>query len=712
MKAVANEHIKNRYVTIDVLRAVAVITMIAAHTIAFFSTRDNRLLNAIQFFGDTVSFPTFLFVSGISTYIAYIQITDQEFKVKKRKLFNRILTLVIAYYTVAFVSSLKKFDLPTNNWFNIVLNILILKDIPGYTEFLIPFIVYGLLVALFNRPITKALKSKELLLIGGSAVIYILGSTLYRVQVQGYLLYPKAILAGHEGLYRFPLFQYLPIFVIGLIYGDYIGKKKILQIEAYKRSLAVLIPSLFVFSIINLVSTSIEPATFERWPPSILFLLTTLTFSISALFLLTKVNLRNFKNNFGYIMSLFWGKYAFGMYTVHIILFQLYNVAFDRRTANPFLLILTFSFIIITCSYIVNMVFHRQGYSQRNSKPLKLYAKSATRIDRSNQAGFLKEKYFWIALIIVTVGFAVVVKGSSVVSMNSREDSLDADGDIESQYIQPEIKGTSDVKAQQWWGNDYSAYRQLTISNEGEDTLNQNSWIRLGLDHRQLVAANKSQPDGSDIKLLYMQNDEYIPISLEISNSNRSNTRIDFQLQKEIQKGQEDNKYFMYYNNNLEEKQESSSENVDPTGRDYAQNYALFTSTETNPLIYGTTSKKWVIKGTYIDEDLTKLKYNLKLDTSISATTLPQYEILGVDIQGNMQKIDSYNYQVTIPTNNLPPGRYHIQATISTANNSQTSQKYGFLVSYPLFINLLELVAFFLKNTIFLFLFQLLTANV
>ena len=57
--------------SLDILRGLAVIFMVLAHTIAFLHTKSNSILNFFQEFGDTVCFTTFLFVSYTEKNVAF-----------------------------------------------------------------------------------------------------------------------------------------------------------------------------------------------------------------------------------------------------------------------------------------------------------------------------------------------------------------------------------------------------------------------------------------------------------------------------------------------------------------------------------------------------------------------------------------------------------------------------------------------------------------
>ena len=128
---------------------------------------------------------------------------------------------------------------------------------------------------------------------------------------------------------------------------------------------------------------------------------------------------------------------------------------------------------------------------------------------------FLKEKYFWTVIIVLTISVAVVLKGSTALTSFQKDFRQSREQDIDAQYIQPEVLGASNVKAYPWWNEDYSYYKQLTISNESDTKMSGGIWIRLAFDHRQTATESKTIIDGADLKLLYLEGNTYKEVSFD-----------------------------------------------------------------------------------------------------------------------------------------------------------------------------------------------------
>ena len=684
-----------REVSLDILRGIAVLTMIAAHVVAFLHTQESSILRGVQIFGDTVSFTTFLFVSGSVTYFAYIKQNKHDWVEKKSKVLERLIKLLLGYYLVAVISTLNSLSLPPSiEWVKHLGKILLFVSIPGYTEFLLPFIFYGLIVFLLRDPLKKLLKKNILMLIVLGLVSYAVGSFIYHIQIPTTIATPVSLFTGYQDWYRFPLLQYAIVFLGGIVLGEYLSR----DLTDKKKNSAILKIAfgLFILFIANLVFDPLSAfpyeTTFQRWPPSFGFLIASTTFVLLGLFFI-RVLIKSSTSGFFKIMLQYWGRHAFSMYISHIIILQILNYVVSLRTTNIFLLIFYFFFIIFACSLIINKMLSRRSNTQSSAGSLKLYVKSQPTTRRGygpkpNRYLFLKEKYFWTVIIVLTISVAVVLKGSTALTSFQQDFRQSREQDIDAQYIQPEILGASNVKAYPWWNEDYSYYKQLTISNESDTKISGGIWIRLAFDHRQTATESKTLIDGADLKLLYLQGNTYQEVSFELANPNRTNTRIDFQLINEIGVTKEDSNYFLYYGNPFGEPliQDEDDNFVDYNKRSYAQNYALFTNTESTPLIYGSTNRRWILKDQQVEPEFAQLTYVLKLHQSVTTDSTPTYTILGTNISGQMIKLDTQTYQVTIPTNNIVPGRYHIQANLTASGVEESSQKAGFYVSYPLYV--------------------------
>ncbi|MBU0976258.1 MAG: acyltransferase family protein [Patescibacteria group bacterium] len=335
-----NHNGKHRIVALDILRGVAVFLMVLAHTISFIYKGNSETLELLKNVGNTVCFTTFLFTSGVSSYLAYIRIPENSWNRKRKSLSKRLLALILGYYLVAFVSRIDSIGSVQD-----VIRILILRDVPGYTEFLIPFVVFGILI-LFGRSFIKRISSSVSTTLVLSVFFFVLGSTIYDLNTGGLLKPYISILAGADGLYRFPLFQYFPVYLIGLNFGSRLksngGNIKIMALRYIPAQLI----SMFVFFLpweiphIN---------TFNRWPPSIFFISVGLLFSLLTLVFTEIIHKKKSLKKFAGL-----GKTALGIYIWHDIILQINSKVFEYETELflptilAFALVLSASFGLVT----------------------------------------------------------------------------------------------------------------------------------------------------------------------------------------------------------------------------------------------------------------------------------------------------------------------------------------------------------------------------
>ena len=188
---------RKRELSIDLIKVIAVLLMVAAHTVAFLYHGGSRTINGIQELGDTVAFTLFLFTSGMSSYLAYFYRKD-SWESKSGKLIRRVLYLLIGYYFVAIISSLESLGVSH------IIDILTFKVIIGYTEFIIPFMVYSLLIFLIPRQVERIIESNTLVFIVGLAT-YFLGTYLYFETPAAGLEILKSLIAGQFEMYSFPV---------------------------------------------------------------------------------------------------------------------------------------------------------------------------------------------------------------------------------------------------------------------------------------------------------------------------------------------------------------------------------------------------------------------------------------------------------------------------------------------------------------------------
>lgn len=239
-----------------------------------------------------------------------------------------------------------------------------------------------------------------------------------------------------------------------------------------------------------------------------------------------------------------------------------------------------------------------------------------------------------------------------------------------------------------WWNDEYSYFKQISLVNENKiSKLETYCWITIEFDHSFFVSEKKSRADGLDLKLLYLENNAYQEIPFELIDPNTKNTKISFQLIKDLPHGEKDNQYFLYYGNSVA----SVNESILPSKGDdavLAYNYKIHRTREVHPKILGKINRQWIIKETTIEKGYSEILYTVDVDYSLQAKNPPQYAILGTSKTGIMAMNLAGEYESHIGISDLSAGTYQIQSTVNSDNTDYISPKTGFFISYPLYVSM------------------------
>lgn len=335
-----------RIAYIDILRGVAVLLMVVAHSFAFFYSGDNKYLRFVQYLGDSSAFVLFLFTSGISSYFSYIN------KDQSSKIIQRSLVLFGVFYLVSFVSSIEDIIILANIkdqlWF--VFDLIVLKRMGDYSEFILPFAIFSISIFWLKNFYQKLLSSKVALIIF-CVIIYFVGYFIYILPIPELLAPYVALFAGHENMYRFPILQYISIFIAGMYYARTLGIKPLnLNLEIIRDFMGLIL--ILLLSVYSTFLSSIpysEP--FNRWPPSIGF------FSIGLIIALGLiVGSIQFKWNGSKIVESL-SKNAINIYLIHIIFLEIYKLIWGNKFANSILVIFITIFFVFIVTQIPNFRF-------------------------------------------------------------------------------------------------------------------------------------------------------------------------------------------------------------------------------------------------------------------------------------------------------------------------------------------------------------------
>ena len=236
---------------LDIFKGLLVFGMILAHVIQILGDRNNLLLTAISKFINLISFSGFLFAFGYANYFAYF---SKDFQVVKWRMFKTGLKIFIAFYIsgIAFRILFEKKAIHLLD----ILKIILLADIPGYSEFLASFAIITLLALVLFKLIKTILSNK---LYFWLLNIFLLLTTF--IPYEQITINQIGLLIGTNKFACFPVIQYSPLYLIGIYFARH-------QIKFNR--MALLISSAFTLSFISyLLYTHKLP---NRFPPSLFWI--------------------------------------------------------------------------------------------------------------------------------------------------------------------------------------------------------------------------------------------------------------------------------------------------------------------------------------------------------------------------------------------------------------------------------------------------------
>ncbi len=306
--------------SIDLLRGFFLLTMIIAHSIFFFHAKSHPLLQITNAITDFISFTGLLLASGAAGYVAYIHKRHPTHSVITRVL-KRLSVYLIGYYFLSIMGSSLVDGWSLKNIFQIVS----FQKLVYFTEFIVPLMLFGLLKIPLRFFYDKIARSW--------LAIFFISVLAYSVGVYGSSatipIIPtawKAILVGEPGYYSFPLFQYTPVYLLGVLIGRQFWKhfsdkktSKLLFSLAASSSLVLALLGITAFT-----GNDISLQLLQRWPPSLAFILasTSIALAILGIFII-RHDLRNAQITRTVLLIL--GQNAYAIYFVHTILVFLYR---------------------------------------------------------------------------------------------------------------------------------------------------------------------------------------------------------------------------------------------------------------------------------------------------------------------------------------------------------------------------------------------------
>lgn len=193
---------KRRVTYLDTTKGILVLIMVMTHVIQFFGS-GALLMNLFSVAGNLVAFSGFLFCFGYGSYLSYF---GRE-KTPKARMFKNSLKILIAFY-ISGISY--RFFVDKSIDLSGIINVLLLFDIPGYSEFLLSFFIIILLSAVFPKQFRMIVTNKVYL-----AIAIILSLTFTYIDYSLIKISQVGLVLGTTDYSAFPVVQYLPLFLTG-----------------------------------------------------------------------------------------------------------------------------------------------------------------------------------------------------------------------------------------------------------------------------------------------------------------------------------------------------------------------------------------------------------------------------------------------------------------------------------------------------------------
>lgn len=678
--------IDRREIVIDYLRGFAVALMIITHVIAitFNGSSGNELIKNIGMIGGIGSFTSFLFISGISSFLSFVKYDDndaEKVKAKGRRIIEKSIQLLGIYYILATFSvfvntSLYSFP-PNTGWIETITKTLFFIIVPPFTEFLLALLAFSL-STVFLRKFYRFLLNNPLLGIPFMGLSYAIGSLIYRIDLGNTELNSiKALFGGHLEYHTFPLFQYLPIFLLGLYFGKFIYNNT----ESFKRlklnliwliiSATLTAQSYFVLKYFDYQIFDAIP-DYGRFPPSLAFIALSLTITLSAMFIITAL----FKAIPGLIKAPlhFMGMNALDMFFFHTSLLFLYKYL-TTSNANPngslhsgTLTILLIYFLVLALSIVLTNV-------RRSFK------------DWSTQEGgselwwFFTEKAVSSIIFVIIFGIVGTTFYKDVFANSSAQNTAD---------IQFKKRLIREEEWPIWWDNGFEAYRQIVITASDSTNIFKNNWASINFNHREALNNGRSYyENGSDIRVVFYdsQQGEFKELPFKLEGAGSDNAKISFKLVEEVSAGTQTDKYFLYYGNEF--KRDFTDAKDNPSGSVLTSGVSV--GAETIHSIDASVNRRWYLKKKETAYQAASLIVSAKLNNeNIADGSIVTYSIPGTDKFGRMKQTSGRDYQASIVVSDLEPGIYTVVANVTESKDDLKifrSQQIPFYVTYPMYVS-------------------------
>ena len=651
---------------LDFLKGIALVLMVFAHAVFFLHTNTDPILRVISRTGNTVAFTVFLFCSGAAAYLAWINTGGSGQIPAVRHVVKKILVLLAGYYTVAVAAVLK--DLvkqPFPYAVSSVRDILVFTNVPRFSEFLIPFIVFSASLILFRRWYI-ALMRNTMAVLAVALVCYVIGVAgfLYPVPLvsRSYL----ALFFGIEYLLRFPIFWYAPVFLIGMVWGKFFaeGQKE----ELITRRVLVWGMVMLGVSGLSFLATRVYPLSVldpsVRWPPSIGFLATGLSavFFVSLLYPFIQ---RKAAGSHGFRYLMYLGRDSYDLFLVHILLLFLYEATVGVQFRDG-LTVWALFIVLLVISSLLSSLNWRISPS--------VFTLGAITVSEHGRGRVRKR-----AILLILFALCMLIFQTNAPNTTTTFGAIMQRANIIPKTEEPLPESGQDA----WYEADAGYVRQLAVrSTEKLLPILKDSVVVLSFDHASLVTAKKSDVNGGDLSLVYRSSDGYRVLPFILANANSNKAQLLFPLVSAVGANSFDNRYFLYYGNDFP-KDTNRAQLLTPT----TQSYAIDLLSEQVQDVSVVTNRRWFLTISLpgIPDTLT-IRLTAK-ESGETADTNPvySYDIDGADMYGILSALPNNQYSAEFHPIALPPGEY---AIVIKKDGTRIGRRAKLIVSEPLLTSL------------------------
>lgn len=241
--------------TIDSLKGMLVFGMILSHVAGLVSRHTDLSVKVVWLLTALVTFSGFMFSFGYVCQLAYF--SKDRVKVAPRMLMTALKPLIAFYISGIYWRAFVDQNLSLKG----VLKILVLRDIPPFSEFLVSFSLV-ILVSLLLFHWIDTVTAKPSLFWSAFGLLLLMTFLPYD-QIH---LKPLVLFVGTTDFPTFPVLQYLPIFLLGAYFAKH-------QLQRDRITQILSIVGLVAFVVVYSLNRQLP----SRFPPSALWILASLS---------------------------------------------------------------------------------------------------------------------------------------------------------------------------------------------------------------------------------------------------------------------------------------------------------------------------------------------------------------------------------------------------------------------------------------------------